>query len=512
MIQDLGFYLKLLSRRFPAMAALFMLCACIGVVIALRLPTVYSTQATLLVEAAQVPSDMVRATAQINTDEQLEVVQQRLMTRANLIDVARTNRVFPNQSEMNPDDIVSEMRRRTTVRRSTGRNKANLMIVRFEGPNPKKVADVVNQYVTIILEASNELRTGRAEGTLEFFEQEVETLSQSLDAQSAKIVNFKNKNSTALPESLDYRLSRQSLLQERLVRAERDLKSLESQSENIQRVYESTGNLVQTNAPQTAEQQRLNALQSDLNVALGVYSESHPRVKLLRTQIANLESQMASAVSSTSGEGDGGGGERATALEISLAEIEARAENLRNEIEDTTAELERLRLSIDQTPANRIALEAMERDQQNLQNLYSAAVTRLSQARMGERIELSAKGERITVLEPATVPTSPSGPNRPAIMAMGVGGGMALAGGLFVLLELLNTTIRRPADITRALNITPLATVPRFETLADRRRRRTMQLATLVVIIIAVPTSLWAVDTYYMPLDLLFEKVINRLT
>lgn len=509
MIQELGFYLRLLSHRFPAMAALFLLSSCIGVVMALRLPTTYSTSATLLVEASQIPSEMVRATAQINTDEQLEVIQQRLSTRANMIEVARDNRVFANQAEMNPDDVVREMRRRTKLRRSSGRNKATVMIVGFEGPKPRQVAAVVNQYVTIILEESNELRSGRAEGTLEFFEREAETLSRQLNDLSMKIVQFKNENADALPEGLNYRLSRQSLLQERLSRGERDLEALKSQRENILKIYNNTGMVSLSDTPRTPAQARLAKLQGELNTAMAIYSDSHPKVKFLRNQIAVVEKQIQSEIATGQGEGET---EQVSALDVSLAETDARINSLTQEIADTKKALEQLRDAIGRTPANGIALESMERDQNNLQGLYSGAVQRLSQAQMGERIELSSKGERITVLEPATVPNSPSGPNRPKVIGMGVAGGLALAGGLFLLLELLNSTIRQPADITRTLNITPLATIPRFETLADRRRRRHKQLATLAVVIIAVPASLWAVDTYYMPLDQLFEKVLARLT
>lgn len=509
MIHDFEFYFKLLSRRFPAMAALFLLCTCIGVVMALRMPTVYTTSATLLVEASQIPSEMVRATAQIDTDEQLEVIQKRLMTRANLIDIARENRVFAYQPEMHPDDIVSEMRKRTILRRSGGRARADLLSVGFEGPNARQVAAVVNQYVTIILEASNELRTKRTGGTLEFFDQEVETLSQSLDEQSAKIVEFKNNNADALPEGLNFRLSRQSLLQERLSRAERDVATLKAQREDIQQIYETTGTLATGNAPRTPTQVRLNRLQGELNGALGVYSDTHPKVKQLRNQIAFLEEQVLSAAALEQGDNEA---EQVSALDLRFAEIDSQIGSLNEEIEGILAGLAELQDAIDRTPANGIALDAMERDQQNLQQLYSSAVQRLSQARMGERIELSSKGERITVLEPATVPNAPSGPNRPKIMGMGVAAGLALAGGLFMLLELLNTTIRRPVDISHALNITPLVTIPRFETQADRRRRHIAQLATLAVVAVAVPASLWAVDTYFMPLDLLFEKVMDRLT
>jgi polysaccharide chain length determinant protein (PEP-CTERM system associated) len=490
------------------MAALFLLASCIGVVVALRLPTMYSTQATLLVEAAQI--DDVES-VRVDANEQLDVIQQRLLTRANLIRVARDNTVFPNQNLMDPDDIVSQMRQRTRIRRSSGRNSATVMTISFDGPRPEQVAAVVNQYVNVVLEINSDFRVGQAEGALEFFEQEVERLSDDLDLQSAKIVAFKSKNADALPENLDYRLSRQSLLQERLSRSERDLEAATLQRTNLMRIYEVTGSVVPANVPRTPEEQRLQDLENQLRTALTIYSETNPRVVLLRNQIKVLEGQVQQATALLNGSEDSSlPAEQATALDISLAELDSRIENLVREIAEATEELETLQDSIARTPTNRISLEAMERDLANIQVLYSSAVTRLSQARMGERIELSAKGERITVLEPASVPTSPSGPNRTAIAGMGVGVGAGLAAGLFALLELLNQAIRRPADIVRALDITPLATVPRFETVADRRWRRTVQLGLLAVVIVAVPSLLWAIDTFYMPLDELFQKVIER--
>lgn len=506
---DIGFYFKLLSHRFPAMAALILLCSCIGVVVALRLPTSYQSSATLLVESAQISNDLVRGASTVDTSRQLEEIQQRLLTRANLIDVARTARVFRNQSQMNPDVVVGQMRQMTTIRRSNARDQATIMTIGFKGENPEKVAAVVNEYVNLVLEANSDFRTARAEGTLEFFQQEVTSLSQSLDAQSAKIVEFKSQNADALPENLDYRLNRQSLLQERLARAERDVEALATQRASIERIYESTGRLEAVgNVPLLPEQARLRTLEGELRVALSVYSETNPRVKLLRNQIDALQKQI---VDLPTGAGEEETSPPITALDISLSEIDARVTALNQEITTISAELETLQESIDRTPASRIALNAMERDQENLQALYSAAVQRVSQARMGERIETSSKGERITVLEPANVPNTPSGPNRAGIAGLGVLAGLGLAGGLFVLLELLNQTIRRPSEITRSLEITPLAVVPRYETVADRRWRRIVQLTTMGIVIALVPTVLWTIDTYYIPVDQLFQRIVSRL-
>ncbi len=511
MIADARFYFRLLSRRFPAMAALFLLAAGIGAVMALRLPTYYQTKATLLVEAAQIASESSRNG--ISSNQQLDLLQRKLLTRANLISIARASKVFPNQANMDPDDVVNEMRTRASIRRSGGRDRVTIMTISFQGDNPRIVADVVNRFVTIALTENTDLRTQRAEGRLDFYQQEVDTLADNLDEQSAKIVSFKEQNADALPENLEYRLRRQSMLQERMTRAEREVENLLSQRVNIEKIYETTGTIQETAEVQlTPEQRRLQQLETELDVALGVYSEQNPKVRLIRSRIEVLKDQLVKAPPLTAPETGGDRQAQVSALDVSLSEIDLQISNLREEVSSSETELEALDESIARTPSIRIALEAMERDMGNTRSLYSGAVQRLAQARTGERIELSAKGEKIILLEPPSVPNAPAGPNRTKVALMGVGAGFFLAVGLFVLLELINTAIRRPADIVSRFNITPLSSLPRFETAADRRKRRLVQVGMLTVVIIAVPVGLWAVDAYYMPLDRLFGNIIERLT
>ena len=81
----------------------------------------------------------------------------------------------------------------------------------------------------------------------------------------------------------------------------------------------------------------------------------------------------------------------------------------------------------------------------------------------------------------------------------------------FVLAELLNRTIRRPVDLTRALGIQPLATIPYIESSSVRRRRLALRTMLVIAILISVPVALWVVHVQVMPLDLFFDKVLGRI-
>lgn len=500
MNSDMRFYLSLAWRRSPLMLAAFVACTTVGLLLAMNLPTTYRTSAQLLVESPQIPDELAASTVQTNAAEQLEIIQQRLMTRANLIDIANRLEVFEDRAQMSADEVVREMEAQTQIRSSAGRDRATQMSVSFSAEDPQTAADVVNAYVTLVLEANTRQRTGQAEDTLAFFEQEVERLGRELDIQSERIVAFKNENADALPDDLEFRYNRQTALQEQIRDGQRRRTALAEQRQRLVQLYQETGSIGEADANLSAEARRLRDLQNELSSALSIYSETNPRVRVLRAQIEQLETVVAQQA---------GADEGASPLDIQLAQIDAESQTLGAEVERAEDELEGVNASIERTPANAIALDGLERDYANLQSQYNAAVGGLAAARTGERIEVNSKGQRITVLEAANAPTEPASPNRPVIAAGGAALGLGAAGGLFLILELLNRSVRRPSDIVSGLGITPIATIPLIETRTPVRRG--LRLAALVVAAIAIPAAIWAVHAFYMPLDLLVDQALARI-
>ena len=59
--------------------------------------------------------------------------------------------------------------------------------------------------------------------------------------------------------------------------------------------------------------------------------------------------------------------------------------------------------------------------------------------------------------------------------------------------------------------IIPLAVIPYMESRSERRRRRALLVGAFVTVLIGVPAVLYYIDTTYMPLDILANKVFDRL-
>ena len=101
-------------RRLPYLLVILAFVSAIGLTVAFILPPSYQSTARMLVEPAQIPGDLAQSTVPVNAVEQIQIIQQRLMTRANLLDLAERFEVYAGVDGMSADDVVADMRARTT--------------------------------------------------------------------------------------------------------------------------------------------------------------------------------------------------------------------------------------------------------------------------------------------------------------------------------------------------------------------------------------------------------------
>ena len=442
--------------------------------------------------------------------ERLQIIEQRLLTRPNLLEIATRLDVLADQDKMNPDEIVQAMQARTVIKSSAGRSQATIMTVTFEARTPKLAAEVLNEYLTQIQKDDASYRKGRAGQTLDFFEQEVDRLAAELKARGEVILEFKNKNSDALPDSLSFRQSQRADLQERLEQIGREIFTLKSQRQQLVTIFGETGQVGNAQSDNRSPAQiRYEQAQAELDDALLVYSESNPRVKMLRGRVEQLQKQAEAERADTPDTADAVTGN--SALDFQLAGIDTRVSTLENQRESLEKNIARLTDTIDRPPTNTAALENLQREYDNIQGQYNSAVARLADASTGERIEILSRGERISVIEQPAIPSEPTKPNRLLIASGGTFLGVALGLGLVFLMVGLNSAPYRPEDLIKKLDIWPIATLPYTRTRRDLFLQRGRKLFVILIILVGVPMAVWALHVYYQPLDLIADRIMNKL-
>lgn len=503
---DLSFYFAVFLRRIHYFILVFALVTASALAAAYLLPAAYTARATLIVESPQIPGQLLPPSVQAAALEKLQIAQKNLMRRVNLLDIAQKLKVFKDIDKMSPDQIVQAMADNTRINNSAARGAATIMNIEFDAESGAKAAAVVNEYVTIVLSDDAQTRKTNAEGSVAFFEAEKKRLDGELSAMSAKLLAFQNENKDALPNTLAYRLGQQQLLQDRLAVAERDIATLRDQKARMIALFEATGQLSGTTVNQTPEARQLDTLRQQLNASLALLSPTNPKVKQLQAQI----DQLSKVVEAQQIPPDAAGTPMSP-LDIQIATMDTQIATLEEQRKQLIEQLAVLKDSIDRTPANQIALDAMTRDFQNIQGQYNAAVQKQAQASNNEQVELLSKGERITVVEAASAPDTPTKPDRMKIAVGGVGAGILLGGGLIFLMELLNRSVRRPKDLVKSFGIAPLVTIPYMRTPSEMMKRRSGFVALLLLAVVGIPAAIYAVHVYVAPLDYIFGKVAEKL-
>lgn len=520
---DFRFYLALFIRRLPYFLIFVVAGTAMGVVLALTLPPSFEAEARLVVESEQIPDDLAASTVRTEASEQLEIIQQRILTRDTLLDMANRLNIYgdlPAGEGLRPDQIVADLRSRIRIRTTGGREAATLVNVSFTASNARLAAQVTNEVVTAMLEENVRMRTGVSGQTLEFFEQEVRRLDQELTTRGAQIVQFQEANKEALPESLAFRRSQLAAAQERLLQIAREESALNDRRAGLEALFEATGSIDGlTGVAQrilSPSETRLNQLQQQFSSSVAVLSLDNPRVRVLKQQIEALEEIVQEEkdqelATQAEGEVNSETGAPLSLYDIQIGDLDNQLEFLRTQRAEIQAEMQALQVSIDATPANSIALNTLERDYNAARLQYDQAVTSRARAETGDIIEALSKGERISVIEQAVPPAEPTSPNRPKLAIAGMGGGIMMGFGFIALLEVLNTSIRRPQDIMKKLEITPFGVLPFIRTRRDRIRRRILLAAIFLGVTGVIVGGLWGINTYLMPLDLLFMKILDRL-
>jgi len=299
-----SYYWQLIKRRALYFVIPFILVLPVGLAVAVLLPATYLSEGKILVQSQQIPTELVRPTVTSAAQERIQVIEQRTMTRENLLAMIDKFQLFPEKRAlMSASQLVELMRKNTKIEplaqplafsHSRGDNPTIVFTVGFEYSDTQTASRVANELVTRILSEDLRDRTSRATDTTKFLAREVQKLQADNAAVDAKIALAK------------------------LAQAK------------------SGANTPDQPAIQLAQ------LKMDLAQKSALYSDRHPVMQALKRQIQALEKVVAPSVQTGS-----------DALPP-LDELETQQENIQKNLEAASSKLAAARLG-----------ETLEKDQQS---------------------------------------------------------------------------------------------------------------------------------------------------
>jgi uncharacterized protein involved in exopolysaccharide biosynthesis len=300
-----AYYWELIQRRWLYFVIPFVVLALGGLAVARLLPAVYVSEGKILVESQQIPTELVRPTVTSAAQERIQIIEQRTMTRDNLVAVAEKFNLFPEQRQfMSVTDVVELMKKSIKIapvdtgldfKQVSSRNPAIVFSVGFESTDPQSAAKVANELMTRILNEDLRDRTSRASDTTKFLAREVQKLQTDSDAIDAKIAQVK--------------LAQAKAAQEKIV--------------------------AKPDQPTTL----LGQLKAELVQKGALYSEKHPILQSLKRQIAAMEKEIGSTEKGASPVASDD-----AALAASLEALEAQQETVEKNLDAAQTKLATARI------------------------------------------------------------------------------------------------------------------------------------------------------------------------
>jgi uncharacterized protein involved in exopolysaccharide biosynthesis len=297
----------ILRRRRRSFVLTFFLLFGAGAFIAFVLPPIYQSKSTILIEGQQIPPEYVMTTITSFVEERLQVITQRIMSRAKLMGIISQFDLYRDMRDRyTTEEVIEEMREdikfqtisAEVIDRRTGRPTAATIAfsLSYEGKQPGTVQKVANVLASLYLEENLKAREELASNTTEFLQQELTEIKGQIDALQSEISDFKAAHITELPEYSAVNLQTIARLQRDLDQVRLQINTLKERKilleGQIVNVDPLTPIVTQEGKTIMNPKERLKYLRMQLISLQSGLSEKHPDIKRLKKEIHELESQV----------------------------------------------------------------------------------------------------------------------------------------------------------------------------------------------------------------------------
>lgn len=468
----------------------------LSAVVVTFVPSVYRSEAVVLVETQQIPQDLVKSTVTSVAAQQIQIIKQRVMTRQKLLSIANKYPVLKDDSNnVIISSLITDMREAITVEPiSDGRRRGAVTIafkLAFDSRDPKTAQAVTNDLVTLFLDENVKSRTERATETTDFLKSEADKLKQKLAQTEQAIADYKQKHKDALPEHLDLYMSM-------LERAQNSRVEIQRQVEG-QRSQRSFFEVQLTSSPGgQSDQSRAQELYKEFERLTSIYKENHPDVLRVKDEIDNLDKAQ-SATKSSSG-----------LIEQKIAATNSQISLLSQQLLKTNNQIQDLEAKILKIPQVERGLLTLNRDYLAVKGQYDQVLHNTMQAQMAESLEQGRKAERFSILEPPLLPDQPHSPDRKKLIAAGLGASVSIPFVIVLLLGFLDKSVRGAAAVEAITGSAPLVVVPLITTKEEVSKRKRWRIKVVAAVVLSVVGAVVLVHFVVMPLDMLLYKLMFK--
>ncbi len=506
-------YLAILRRRVWLIAIPLVVGSLAGYGISLLITPRYTSQSLILIEQPRVPENFVQSVVTTDLFERLTAMEGQILSRTRLQPIIERYGLYHDEAQLGTpmEDLVDEMRQGIAVEvvqdfsaQSTapqsffaklfsigstkkaapptppptnkkGQEAVAGFSISFTTDKPRLAQQVCTDITAMFMQENTKQREQSAQGTTDFLSSQLDAAKRQLDEQDKKLAEFKRRNFGALPEDQQANLqllttfnTQLGTVTELMSRAEQDRAYAESLLAQQLAAWQASSSALNPQDPQTLQKQ-INTLKETLGVLEGRYTADHPDIIKLKTNIAQLEKQLAELAAA----GPKAAGAKPAEKNVEPAQLQqlrAQVHQAEQTIRIRTQEQDHLRKQIElyqariqMTPLVEEQFKDLTRDYQTALKFYDDLLAKRNQSQMSTDLEHRQQGEQFQVLDAATLPDTPSFPDRLLFALGGLGGGLGLGFLLALLVEMRDKSLRTDRDVKHYLGLPTLVMVPTLE-------------------------------------------------
>ncbi len=484
-------WLGILFFAAPMAAALSM---------ALSLPDLFSSTATVLVEQQQIPEGFVKSSVTGEADTRLHMIREKLLNRASLLALVTRFDLYQELRKRTHDEAIADrMRRDITLevkelqRQVYGRDNTFGFKVSYRGRDPETVATVANTLAAQYVEENLQMRNRQASEATTLLKKQLDDIKHRYDEQERGIAGFKQRHMGELPEQVEVNLSTLGRLNQELgLNSERQMRIVDRRERLGKQLFDiNSGGTASTAMSPDSLPYHLEKLRTELTELQTRASAKHPDVRRVQGEIAAIEKALAETTREAKLDPA-----QAAAILASPDDIKHALRESDHDLKNLGAEEQRLRQElaayqrrVERSPQHAQEFQQLDRDYKMTRDLYSSVLQHYEDAQLAEAMEQTKYGGQMKIVDPAMPSKAPIAPNRLKLILGGLVLSLGLALGGVLWTEHRDRSFHDVESLRSFTRVPILVRIPAIVTKWERRKnyaRATLRAAASAVSLVLI--------------------------
>ena len=498
-------------------------------------PDSYTSQEVIKIVPQQVPQNMVQSAINQQMSDRINSMAQTILSRTVLTTIINSFGLYQRErSRMPIEDVIEQMKKNILIQpvaSSTGSaDHLPAFAISFSYENRLLAQRVVQDLGSRFIDENVRNRSNATFQTTQFIKDQLDDAKKELETAEDKVASFRMQNNGRLPDQVDANMrqltslqSQAAYLSSKISTANQEKLQMDS---NIRILKDQMSNLSKDatqikSAPERKSEQVIDAehevtnWENQLAVLRQKYKDSFPdvqnaigRVAGARKRLEEIQAQEAAA-RKTEAPGNPAANQQnvreSRDLDANIRRLQSALEARELDIQDSTKDLKRVNdaISAYQGRIETIPLGEKEyadllRDRDLVKARFIDLSEKLSKAEIAQEMEGRKQGETLELLDPASLPTSPTEPKRPVVIFIGAALGLLLGMVIAGAREIKDTSLKNLKDVRAYTQMAILGSVPLLENDFVVRRRRLAWLGWTTACLAAAVVMSGSVVYYYV--------------